>query len=198
MATIYAKTADGQNEIETRARRITPRARSLLILIDGKRHDEELAKLVQQFDETLALLLEGGLVEAVGTTSSRSASKAAAAPAEEAPAAPAPAQINGDLETVRRESVRLRRGARCAGSGYFFGEAPPGARVRTPAHRRRPDLGRPGLYLYPVRASPPGGRTQRSACSARAAPTAKSSCNSCRPVDGRSRSRMGPRRRGST
>ena len=72
MATIYAKTADGQNEIETRARRITPRARSLLILIDGKRHDEELAKLVQQFDETLALLLEGGLVEAVGTTSSRS------------------------------------------------------------------------------------------------------------------------------
>ena len=54
------------------------------------------------------MLLEGGLVEAVGTTSSRSASKAAApAPAEEPSAAPAPAQINGDLETVRRESVRM-------------------------------------------------------------------------------------------
>ncbi len=50
MATIYIKTADGQNEIETRARRLTPRARSTLILVDGKRSDSELAKLVQQAD----------------------------------------------------------------------------------------------------------------------------------------------------
>jgi len=104
MATIYAKTADGQNEIETRARRITPRARSLLILIDGKRSDEELAKLVQQFDETLPLLLDGGLVEAVATTSSRSSSKSAA-PAE-APVPPPPAEITADLATLRREAVR--------------------------------------------------------------------------------------------
>jgi hypothetical protein len=105
MATIYAKTPDGQNEIETRARRITPRARSLLILIDGKRHDEELAKLVQQFDETLALLLEGGLVEAVGTTSTRSSSKASA-PAEAPAAPPPPAEITADVAVLRREAVR--------------------------------------------------------------------------------------------
>jgi hypothetical protein len=103
MATIYAKTADGQNEIETRARRITPRARSLLILIDGKRSDEELAKLVQQFDQTLPLLLDGGLVEAVAT-SSRSSSKPAAP--EAAPPPPAPAEITADLNRVRREAVR--------------------------------------------------------------------------------------------
>ena len=44
MATIYSKTADGQNEIETRARRLSPRARSTLILVDGKRSEAELGK----------------------------------------------------------------------------------------------------------------------------------------------------------
>ena len=63
MATIYIKTAAGQNEIETRTRGLTPRARSLLILIDGKRTDEELATLVQRFDETLPPLLEAGMVQ---------------------------------------------------------------------------------------------------------------------------------------
>lgn len=107
MATIYSKTADGQHEIETRARRITPRARSLLILVDGKRSDSELGKLVQQADETLKSLLEQGLIEATATTSSRSA------PREEGPAsvpgpasAPSPALAIVEFESTRRDAVR--------------------------------------------------------------------------------------------
>lgn len=98
MAIIYAKTAAGQNEIETRARRLPPRARSLLILVDGKRSDADLAQLVPNSDETLAQLLEAGLVEAVAG----SPAPAAAAPA---PAAP-PAAPAVDMLALRREAVR--------------------------------------------------------------------------------------------
>jgi len=101
MATIYSKTADGQHEIETRTRRLTPRARSLLILIDGKRTHEDLAALVQQLDETLPALLEAGLVQIVaGAPTKTSAAK------EPVPAPAAPAEITEDLVTLRRDAVR--------------------------------------------------------------------------------------------
>jgi hypothetical protein len=102
MATTYAKTAAGQNEIETRARRISPRHRSLLILIDGKRTDAELGALVQQFDETLPALLEAGLIEVVATTPAKPSKEPPVAP-EVAPAAPAGGE---DFQTMRREAVR--------------------------------------------------------------------------------------------
>lgn len=104
MSITYAKTADGQNEIETRARRISPRLRSALILVDGKRNDEELGRLIQQSEETLQALLEAGLIEVVA----RSAPKAAArepVPAPEAPPA-APELSPADFEARRREAVR--------------------------------------------------------------------------------------------
>ena len=67
MATIYRKTAKGLVEIETRQHRLTPRSRSALILVDGKRDVVELKTLLtQQADETLALLLEHGLIEVGG------------------------------------------------------------------------------------------------------------------------------------
>lgn len=67
MATIYRKTAKGLVEIETRQHRLTPRSRSALILVDGKRDAIELKTLLtQQADETLALLLEHGLIEVGG------------------------------------------------------------------------------------------------------------------------------------
>lgn len=107
MATIYSKTAEGQHEIETRARRLTPRARSMLILVDGKRSESELGKLVQQAEETLKALLEQGLIEATGSTSSR------AAPKDEGPAsvpgpasAPSPALAMVEFEATRRDAVR--------------------------------------------------------------------------------------------
>lgn len=101
MATIYSKTADGQNEIETRARRLSPRARSALILVDGKRNAVELGKLVQQADETLQALLDAGLIEIVATKS---------APARESPPAAAPVPASGmaivEFEATRRDAVR--------------------------------------------------------------------------------------------
>lgn len=112
MANIYAKTAAGQQEIETRERRLAPRARSLLILIDGKRSDADLAALVPQFNETLPLLLDAGLVQVLSHTpdkpgGSSAAREAAATSAMPAPArAPAPAPPMVDMAQVRRDAVR--------------------------------------------------------------------------------------------
>lgn len=107
MATIYSKTADGQNEIETRARRLTPRARSALILVDGKRSDAELGKLIQQADETLKALLEQGLIEAVAAAPSRSAHKDEGPASVPGPAsAPSPALAMVEFEATRRDAVR--------------------------------------------------------------------------------------------
>ena len=59
MATIYRKTAKGHTEIETRALRLSPRLRSALILVDGRRTDAELQRMIlQQPDETLRGLVE--------------------------------------------------------------------------------------------------------------------------------------------
>jgi hypothetical protein len=102
MATIYAKTAAGQNEIETRARRISPRHRSLLILIDGKRSDSELATLVQQFEETLPALLEAGLIEAVASTPAKPPKEPAPVPVPASAAAP----VAEDFQALRRDAVR--------------------------------------------------------------------------------------------
>ena len=69
MATIYRKTAKGQSEIETRALKLAPRFRSLLILVDGRRSDRELTTLLPQAgDEALAALAQAGLIEAIGLT----------------------------------------------------------------------------------------------------------------------------------
>ena len=65
MPTIYRKTAKGFAEIETRAHRLTPRVRSALIVVDGRKSDTELAILVPQAAESLAMLAEGGFIEAV-------------------------------------------------------------------------------------------------------------------------------------
>jgi hypothetical protein len=104
MATIYTKTADGQNEIETRARRITPRLRSALILVDGKRTDVELAGLIQQAEETLKALLDGGLIEVTAVLHTKTTQPKPAPASEPAPAAPAVPDKN--FETLRRDAVR--------------------------------------------------------------------------------------------
>jgi hypothetical protein len=65
MSTVYRKTAQGQQEIETRAHRLAPRLRSLLILIDGRRSRDALHALVPgDLDAALQALQRGGFIEA--------------------------------------------------------------------------------------------------------------------------------------
>ncbi|MDP3221833.1 MAG: hypothetical protein Q8M96_01730 [Rubrivivax sp.] len=108
MPIIFRKTAKGVAEIETRAHRLTPRMRSALILVDGKRDAEDMKLLItQQAEETLQTLAEQGFIEAVGeTVRSQSSSAPAAAPASEARAAAPTAKPGPDFDNLRRGSVR--------------------------------------------------------------------------------------------
>lgn len=101
MPVIYRKTAKGQDEIATRAHRLQPRLRQALILVDGKRSDEDCARLLPQADEVLRALIDGGFVEAAGVVAPAPVRVEAATPA--APAAP-PAPPFGDA--LKREIVR--------------------------------------------------------------------------------------------
>ncbi len=77
MTTFYRKTRIGQAEIETRALRLMPRLRNLLIIIDGRRDAEALQALLGYAPATaLHELLAYGLIEAVDQ---RTAEPAAAA-----------------------------------------------------------------------------------------------------------------------
>lgn len=113
MATIYRKTAKGHSEIETRAHRLSPRQRSALIMIDGRRSDDDVRKLIpQQADETLRLLDEQGFIEIIGITQDLPATRAmpvaVPAPAVQV-AAPmaAPAVPPRDFAATRAQAVRL-------------------------------------------------------------------------------------------
>jgi hypothetical protein len=113
MATIYRKTAKGHSEIETRAHRLSPRMRSALIMIDGRRSDDDVRKLIpQQADETLRLLDEQGFIEIIGITQDappqRPPVAAPSRPAEVAPpVVPRPAAPPRDFEATRAQAVRL-------------------------------------------------------------------------------------------
>ena len=84
MSIVYRKTAKGQSEIETRAFRLLPRLRQALILVDGRRSDDELSQMI--FAEpraTLEALLADGFIEVALTVADK--------PSERTPAAAAPA-----------------------------------------------------------------------------------------------------------
>jgi hypothetical protein len=65
---IYAKTAQGAEEIRTRAAGLSATARRVLIMIDGKRDEDELRLVVRdgELDGVIATLLAQGLIEACG------------------------------------------------------------------------------------------------------------------------------------
>ena len=114
MATLYRKSAKGIAEIETRAHRLAPRLRSALILVDGRRSDDDLRTLLQQnTDETLLSLVADGFIEVVsvsdapGPRATAPAPGAARVPAAGAAAPPASITLSDrDLATVRRDAVR--------------------------------------------------------------------------------------------
>lgn len=113
MAIIYRKTAKGVAEIETRAHRLTPRMRSTLILVDGRRSDTELGTMImQQATETLHALAGQGFIEVLTVA----AAAVVPAPPPHTPARPpqAPpaaaavtaAPAGPDLEARKRDAVR--------------------------------------------------------------------------------------------
>lgn len=121
MPTLFRKTAKGQTEIETRAHRLAPRLRALLILVNGKRDAAALGTLVPQADDLLSELLAQGFVETAAEAGAEAAPRPAprpapppaAAPARPPAAAPAPApapkaaaSVSGDFDTLRRNAVR--------------------------------------------------------------------------------------------
>lgn len=65
MSTVYRKTDKGRHEIDTRIHGLTPRLRSVLIVIDGKRNRDALQSVVAgDLDAALQALLAGGFIEA--------------------------------------------------------------------------------------------------------------------------------------
>ncbi|NWF43977.1 hypothetical protein F3K02_01745 [Hydrogenophaga sp. D2P1] len=80
---VYAKTAVGQQEIQTRSLGLSPLVRRILVLVDGKRSGSELAPFLSgngDIEEILGQLLTLDCVEAQARTKPM-ASQAAAAPA---------------------------------------------------------------------------------------------------------------------
>lgn len=110
MPTRFRKTAKGLAEIETRAHRLSPRLRALLIMVDGKRDLAALEALMPQHaGAAVAELMSQGFIETNGEAISAAPPAAAPAPtaapavATAAAAAPSPAV---DFEKLRREAVR--------------------------------------------------------------------------------------------
>lgn len=103
MATTYCKTSKGVTEIETRAFRLTPRLRSTLILLDGRRTLDELRGLIAQgLDESLQALLDGGFIEPLAVPEPvRPVPRPTAAPRP-----PPPEPPGADFLAARREVVR--------------------------------------------------------------------------------------------
>lgn len=70
-AAVYAKTALGQQEIQTRSMGLSPLMRRLLVLVDGKRNASEMTAFLPEGQDVatmLEALLEQGCIEARGKT----------------------------------------------------------------------------------------------------------------------------------
>jgi hypothetical protein len=121
MATIYRKSAKGHAEIETRAHRLPPRLRGALILVDGRRSDDEMRRMIPiDPDACLRTLVEQGFIEVIGITQDalpgRPVNGAAARVPEAAPsalpdpaaaAAPAASMSPQEFQSTRLQAVRL-------------------------------------------------------------------------------------------
>lgn len=79
---IYAKTAQGQQEMQSRALGLTPLARRVLVLVDGKRSGQDLSTFVPggEIGAHLTELLTRDCIAAVGVV--QQAPSPAAAPAK--------------------------------------------------------------------------------------------------------------------
>lgn len=83
---VYRKSSKGSEAIATRQHGLTPKARSMLILIDGKRGFGELAKMGQVVgdpEQLLSQLLEQGFIEPAPAAAPAASAGGAAAAANE-------------------------------------------------------------------------------------------------------------------
>lgn len=104
---IYHKSAKGVEAIATRQHGLGPKQRSLLILIDGKKGFDDLAKLSAMLGDTVQLLQElesGGFIEA--TTGTPAPTPSAPAPLSTAPSALASSGQTFSLTEAKRFAVR--------------------------------------------------------------------------------------------
>lgn len=107
IAAIYAKTAQGQQEIQSRALGLTPLARRVLVLVDGKRSGQDLSTFVpgNEIDAQLTELLDRECIEAVGVAQQAPAPAAAATPAK--PHAPDESDLAGLPPAESRSAKEL-------------------------------------------------------------------------------------------
>lgn len=79
MALLYAKTAAGRQEIEDRGRRLPAALRSILLMVDGRRGDDELRGLLPGLrapQDALDQLAGMQLIEVVGGSATAAAPRA--------------------------------------------------------------------------------------------------------------------------
>lgn len=106
----YAKTPKGQEEIETRNHGLHPRARRVLILVDGKRQLEDLRGLcaVQDLEATISLLEQDGYIEALAAAAPNA--ETAANDATQAGFRPLPeGVVTAELELARNFIINTLR-----------------------------------------------------------------------------------------
>lgn len=102
---VYHKSAKGTEEIATRQHRLSPKLRSMLILVDGKRGYDELARLSQLLgstDEILGQLLDQGFIEPIASAPVPAAATPSATQPATAGAAAAPAAAPISLKEAQR------------------------------------------------------------------------------------------------
>jgi hypothetical protein len=103
---VYQKTAKGSEAIATRQHGLSPKARSLLILIDGKRSVEALCKLsggaLAEAEAFLRSLLDSGCIAQAAASPRAPAASVATPPTRPAPDGAAPVS----LADAQRYAVR--------------------------------------------------------------------------------------------
>lgn len=112
MGTVYRKTDKGQAEITTRQFQLPMKLRSALIMVDGKRTDEDLLRMIPgQAQEVLQTLLNEGFIEVVAVAAPPRPSSSSSRPPEGAASKPAtpglPPAPSRPLDQMRTQAVRF-------------------------------------------------------------------------------------------
>lgn len=106
MPIIYRKTARGLAEVETRVYKLSPRLRSVLIMIDGKRSDTEILQMLPQAADALAALVQEDFIAEFTRTAFVPGGAAGGLAAAPAAAPPAPVAAPAAAEAPERTIIR--------------------------------------------------------------------------------------------